>query len=97
MLLKCSQNVAFARFARKLNLDELSLARARKIFAIARMLGFSLLEISYIVLCRFLGAEINVLSNAIKYAIQSEDLQKEIVHRASSGVLCGIERMRHKF
>ena len=37
----CSQNLAFARFARKI-LDECSLARARKMFAIARMLGFSL-------------------------------------------------------
>ena len=46
------------------NLDECSFARARKIFAIARMLGFSLkfarlLEISYLVFCRFFGTEIN--------------------------------------
>ena len=47
-------------------------------------------------LCRFFGAKINVLSNAIKYTIQLEDLQKAIDHRVSTEIVCGIERMTHK-
>ena len=38
-IFNCSQNLAFARFARKIRRV---LARARKIFAIARVFGFSL-------------------------------------------------------
>ena len=56
-----------------------------------------MLEISQIALCRFLGAELHVFSKAIKYTIQSEDLQAAIDHRASTGVVRAIERIRHKF